>query len=186
MSFLIPVQGSGDSFRKAEEAYMRGNYTTALKEWTPVAEQGDLTSQINLANMYRKGKGFLQNYKIAVKRYILPAEHGNALAQYNLGIMYSFVLGVLQEYKTSVKWYTLSAKQGDTCAEYNLGRLYYLVQGVTEDIVYTHMWTSSASSNGFEMSENLKGLLKEQMTLSQIEKAQALAKECDAKNHKGC
>ena len=46
--------------------------------------------------------------------------------------------------------------------------------------------TNLASLNGFEMSINLNGLLTEQMTPSQIEKARELARECVAKNYKGC
>ena len=46
--------------------------------------------------------------------------------------------------------------------------------------------TNLASLNGFEMSINLNGFLTEQMTPSQIEKAQELARECVAKNYKGC
>ena len=186
LSMLMPVQAAGNDFRKAEEAYMRGDYRTALKAWTPLAEEGDLTAQIYLANMYRKGKGVPLDYKRALKWYTLPAEHGNAVAQYNLGVMYNFGLGVLQEYKTALKWYSLSAAQGNIYAQYNLGRLYYLGQGVTENIVYAHMWTNLASSTGFEMSENLKSLVTEQMSPSQIEQAQELARLCVVKNYKSC
>ena len=100
--------------------------------------------------------------------------------------MYSFGLGVLQDYETALKWYILSAEQGNTFAQYNIGRLYYLGHGVKEDMIYAHMWTNLASLNGFEMSINLNSLLTEQMTLSQIEEAQELARECVAKNYKGC
>ena len=44
LSLLIPVQGWGADFRKGEEAYMIGDYATALGKWTPLAEQGDLTA----------------------------------------------------------------------------------------------------------------------------------------------
>ena len=186
LSLLLPVQSWGGDFRKGEEAYMIGDYATALREWTPLSEQGDLAAQFKLANMYRKGIGVPQDYKTAVKLYTLPAEQGNALAQYNLGIMHSFGLGVIQDYEASLKWYILSAEQGNTFAQYNLGRLYYLGNGVKEDMIYAHMWTNLASLNGFEMSINLNSLLTEQMTLSQIEEAQRLARECVAKNYKGC
>ena len=95
LSLLIPVQGRGADFRKGEEAYMIRDYATDLREWTPLAEQGDLAAQFKLANMYRKGVGVPQDYKTAVKFYTLPAEQFNALAQYNLGIMHSFGLGVI-------------------------------------------------------------------------------------------
>ena len=186
LSLLIPVQSWGADFRKGEEAYMIGDYATALREWASLAEQGDLDAQFKLANMYRKGIGVPQDYKTAVKLYNPPAEQGNSLAQYNLGIMYSFGLGVLQDYETALKWYILSAEQGNTFAQYNIGRLYYLGHGVKEDMIYAHMWTNLASLNGLEMSTNLRGLITEQMTQFQIEEAERLAVECVAKNYKVC
>ena len=62
LSLLIPVQSWGADFRKGEEAYMIGDYATALREWTPLAEKGDLAAQFKLANMYRKGIGVPQDY----------------------------------------------------------------------------------------------------------------------------
>ena len=44
-------------------------------------------------------------------------------------------------------------------AQYNLGRLYYLGQGVAESLVYAYMWANYASSNGFEMDEELISIL---------------------------
>lgn len=55
-----------------------------------------------------------------------------------------------------------------------------------EDIVYSYLWTSVASLNGFEMGENLRELLEEIMTSSQIEIAQEMANDCVAKEYKGC
>tara|TARA_A100001011_G_scaffold26360_1_gene25935 strand:- start:149 stop:295 length:147 start_codon:yes stop_codon:yes gene_type:complete len=48
------------------------------------------------------------------------------------------------------------------------------------------MWASIASSNGFENSKGMLEALDKEMTPSQIEKAQDLARECLKKNYKGC
>ena len=56
-SLLIPIKSWSADFRKCEEAYMIGDYVTAEKEWTPLAEQSDLAAQFKVANMYRKGIG---------------------------------------------------------------------------------------------------------------------------------
>ena len=39
--------------QKGRDAYKREDYATALKEWTPLAEQGDADAQYNLGFMYR-------------------------------------------------------------------------------------------------------------------------------------
>ena len=113
-------------------------------------------------------------------------EQGNASGQYNLGVMYDKGLGVLQDYKTAVKWYRLSAEQGYAPAQYNLGLMYYYGEGVIEDNVYAHMWVNISASNGGEREKNARDIIEEKMTSADISKAQNLARECVAKNYKGC
>ncbi len=82
-------------------AYNRGDYATALREWRPLAKQGDAGAQIFLGFMYRKGRGVPQDYAEAVKWYRKAAEQGHARAQSNLGFMYEHGLGVTQDYTAS-------------------------------------------------------------------------------------
>ena len=49
-----------------------------------------------------------------------------------------------------------------------------------------HMRGNIASSNGNENGGKLREHVAEQMTPSQLDKAQRLARECVAKNYKGC
>ena len=111
---LSSTGGWGADFQKGVAAHDKGDYATALREWQPLAEQGNATAQYNLGVLYRDGQGVPQDYKTAVKRTRLSAEQGDADAQYNLGSMYRKGQGVLQDYKTARKWYRLSAEQ-DEC-----------------------------------------------------------------------
>ena len=95
-------------FQKGLTAHESGDYATALREWKPLAEQGDSDAQFNLGQMYYYGRGVPRNYKTAVKWFRLAAEQGDADAQYNLGAMHENGRGVLQDDKTAVKWYTLA------------------------------------------------------------------------------
>ncbi|MDA8703246.1 hypothetical protein N9M30_04760, partial [Pseudomonadales bacterium] len=58
-------------FDKGLAAAEAGDYTTALAEWKPLAEQGDATAQFNLALMYDNGQGVIEDDKEAVKWYRL-------------------------------------------------------------------------------------------------------------------
>ena len=60
-------------FNKGMEAAQAGNFATALKEWLPLAEQGDRNLQYNLGVMYRNGWGVPQDYAEAVKWFRLAA-----------------------------------------------------------------------------------------------------------------
>ena len=107
------VVGCSDDFQRGVEAYNKGDYATALKEWTPLADLGNVKAQYNLGLMYDMGKGVLQDYKEAVRWYQLAAEQGYSSAQHNLGLLYFNGRGVPQDHQEAVKWITLSADQGE-------------------------------------------------------------------------
>ena len=50
-------------FQKGVAAYNSGDYATALREWTPLAEQGDAIAQYNLGVSYDNGEGVPQDDK---------------------------------------------------------------------------------------------------------------------------
>ena len=203
-------------------AYNDGDYATALREWKPLAEQGDSNAQFYMGYMYRKGWGVPPNDKIASKWYTLAAEQGDSDAQHNLGQMYRRGEGVIQDYKTAMKWYRLSAEQGSSSAQnwlgtltaqgngvkqdyktalkwyklsaeqgnnwahHNLGVMYEHGWGVIQDNVYAHMWTNISASNGKANGSKARDIIAKEMTSADISQAQNLARECVAKNHKGC
>ena len=71
-------------------------------------------------------------------------------------------------------------------AQYNLGIMYDNGKGVLQDYVYAHMWVNISASNGEKNGAEVRDIIAKDMTPSQIEKAQDLARECVAKNYKGC
>ena len=44
-------------FQKGLAAYESGDYATALREWKPLAKQGNADAQYNLGLMYANGQG---------------------------------------------------------------------------------------------------------------------------------
>ena len=185
LSLTSNVVWSAD-FQKGLEAAQRGDFATALREWKPLAEQGNASAQYNLGWMYDNGDGVPQDDKTALKWYTLAAEQDDARAQNNLGWMYANGKGVPQDYKTAGKWYTLAAEQEHPTAQNNLSVMYYLGKGVLRDYVYAHMWANISASNGYEGAIKLRDLLEQEMTSADISEAQKLARECVAKNYKGC
>ena len=107
----LPV--SAQDFQKGYDAYNAGDYGTAIKEWTPLAEAGDAEAQSLLGLMYDFGNGVPQDYKEAVKWYRLAAVQGDAFAQSSLGDIYRGGVGVLQDNIISHMWYNIGAANGD-------------------------------------------------------------------------
>ena len=106
------VSTHAQDYAKGFAAYQTGDFATALKEWRPLAEQGNAQAQKNLGFMYRNGKGLVQDYADAAKWYRLAAEQGNANAQSNLGLMYEYGRGVLQDNILSHMWYNIASANG--------------------------------------------------------------------------
>lgn len=63
------------SYDTGAVAAQKGDYATALREWTPLAVKGDVWAQISLGMLYEKGQGVPQEFKDAVKWYRLAAAH---------------------------------------------------------------------------------------------------------------
>ena len=173
-------------FQKGFTAYKSGDYATALRNWTPLAEQGHATSQFNLGLMYRNEQGVPKDDKTAMKWYRLAAEQGYADAQYSVGVLYDNGQGVPEDDKTAVKWYKLAAEQGQQSAQNNLGVMYRDGQGVTQDNVYAHMWLNIAASSGNETASKNRDIIAKRMTPADISTAQQLARECVRRKYKDC
>jgi len=186
LTLLVGTPAFSADLQKGLTAYMSRDFATALREWTPLAKQGNAVAQNNMGQMHRNGWGVPQDYKTAVKWFSLSAEQGLAGAQYNLGVMYENGKGVPQDYKTAVKWYRLAAEQGNASAQGNLGVMYAFGTGVLKDYIYAHMWGNIAVSIGGKDKGKVRDFVEKEMTPAQIVEAQKLARECVAKKYKGC
>jgi TPR repeat protein len=100
--------------------------------------------------------------------------------------MYDSGQGVIQDYKAVVKWYRLAAEQGGDHAQFYLGLMYANGEGVIQDYTRAHMWWNIAASQGHEEAMENRDKVAKEMTSLQIAEAQKLARECVAKNYKGC
>jgi TonB family protein len=185
--FLTLGTAWGGALEDGGAAFERNDYVTAIKLWRPLAEQGNAPAQAMLGAMYNEGLGVTQDYKEAAKWFRLAAEQGVADAQHNLGWMYANGQGVLQDYKEAVRLYRLAAEQGYAKAQSNLGTMYRTGHGVLQDYVRAHMWYNLASAaGGSEYGTTNRDKVAKLMTPQQIEKAQEMAKACQASNFKGC
>jgi len=67
-----------------------------------------------------------------------------------------------------------------------LGLLYAYASGVLQDYIRAHMWLDVAAANGYDDARKWRDELAKHMTPSQIESAEALAKECLRSKYKDC
>jgi TPR repeat protein len=126
------------------------------------------------------------DFETALQEWRPLAEQGDAFAQDNLGLMYRMGKGVPQDDAEAAKWYRLAAEQGNAKAQRNLGGMFRNGEGVIQDNFYAHMWFNIAASLGHETAKEGRKLAASKMTAEDISKAQQLARECVAKDYRGC
>ena len=72
LSFIQPL--SAQDFEAGMRAYRIKNYTTAIREWTPLARAGDAQAQNSLGFMYEAGRGV----NSPLKKALLTGFHSTA------------------------------------------------------------------------------------------------------------
>ena len=110
---LLAEPAYAQDFDKGLAAAERGDYATALREWRPLAEQGDAEAQYYLGAMYDRGIGVRQDLAEAAKWYRRAAHQDDADGQNNLGAMYLNGHGVPQDNVQAHMWFNLAAAQGN-------------------------------------------------------------------------
>ncbi len=71
---------------KKHDAWNKEDYETALREWKPLAEQGDADAQSKLGWIYARGKG-VQDYSLAHMWWNVAASQGDKNAKNNRDIV---------------------------------------------------------------------------------------------------
>ena len=64
--------------------------------------------------------------------------------------------------------------------------MYAVGQGVIQDYASVHMWFNLSSASGNADGAKNRDIIAKKMTPQQIEKAQDMARACQARNFKGC
>jgi TPR repeat protein len=152
LSFCIILPVYADIY-SASNALSRGDYDTAVKEFTKLAEKGDANAQANLGYMYYAGEGVPQDYEKAVYWYRKAATQGNKDAQYNLAVSYAFGEGVKQDLTEAAIWYRRAGEQGHIVSQYSLGISYAYGEGVPQDQKEAARWFKKAADQGYARAQ---------------------------------
>jgi hypothetical protein len=86
-------------------AYERGEYETAYRLFSPLAEQGHVAAQFNLGVLFENGLGVAQDYAEAARWYMKAAEQGDEQAQYNVAVLYEKGIGLSLDLEKARYWY---------------------------------------------------------------------------------
>lgn len=107
---------AGCEDRRADKAYLRGDYDKALTDVRYLANGGEARAQYDLGLMYDKGQGVPQSDTEAMYWYGRAADQGEPRALYNLGLMYLNGQGVPPDLVNAYYLISLSASKGNAHA----------------------------------------------------------------------
>ncbi len=170
----------GSDLVSVRHAYDEKDYATALREVTPLAEQGNAEAQFLLGKMYMRGQGVPADNDQAMKWLKASGSQGNAEAQFFVGSIYLLPHKDIPE---GVKWLRLSAEQGNQDAQLFLGKAY--MDGswsIVRDPVQGEMWLRLAAKDNLPFYEAQLADAEKQMSPQQVEKGKALAAAWKAKS----
>ena len=102
--------------RRADKAYLRGDYEKARTDIEFLAYGGEPRAQYDLGVIYDQGQGVPQSDAKAMEWYERAAQQGEPRAQYNLGLMYLNRQGVTPDLVKAYYWISLSANRGNVHA----------------------------------------------------------------------
>ncbi|MEQ6918753.1 tetratricopeptide repeat protein [Halomonas aquatica] len=149
----------GQSLEEGAHAFDMGDYSTAIDNFRPLAEQGEMVSQAVMGTMYSEGKGVPQDYSQAVHWYRRAAEQGSSYAQAELGRMYRSGEGTTQDYGEAVKWFRLAAEQGNLSAQADLGHAFQVGRGVPQNFLEAAQWYRRAAEQGMAYAQGHLGYM---------------------------
>lgn len=159
-----PAQSYAQGFDRGVFAYRLGLYQAALREWKPLAENGDVRAQYMLGYMFDFGEGVSEDDEKALRWYHLAAEQGDANAQFNIGMIYDFGVtdesrgGIHENDTEAVLWYLRAAQQGQVDAQYYLGLRYLGGEGVDRDVAESVRWHRKAAAQGHVSAQYSLGM----------------------------
>jgi hypothetical protein len=115
LSLLLLWAGTAvaGQFDDGVAAYDQGQFEKALELWLPLAQQGNVAAQFNLAALYERGLGVAKSPVDAARWYLEAAKQGDLDAQLKIAALYEEGVGVAKDVGDARKWYeaVLSSQQ---------------------------------------------------------------------------
>ena len=122
------------------DAWSRGDYDTAVREWQVPAQRGDPDAQFNLAQAYKLGRGVKVDLAKAEELFGKAAAGGHMQASDNFGLLL-FQRG---ERARAMPYISAAAGRGDPRAQYLLGIAHFNGDNVAKDWVRAYALVSLA------------------------------------------
>ena len=126
------------------DAWGRGEYDAAVKQWRDPALKGDPDAQFNMGQAYKMGRGVKADLNVALDWYKRAAVQGHLQAADS----YGHLLHYRNRIPEALPYLQASADRGDPRAQYLLGTELFNGVHIAKDWVRAYALMTRASSAG--------------------------------------
>ncbi len=158
------------------DAWSRGDYPSALKQWRPAAIAGDADAQFNMGQAYKLGRGVAADLKLAEDWYRKAALQGHVQAEDNYGLI-MFQNGDRQRAMPTIQ---KSAERGEPRAQYVLGTALFNGDMVKKDWPRAYAMMTRASAAGIAAASASLAQMDNFIPLDQRQRGLAIARVLEA------
>ncbi len=158
------------------DAWSRGDYPGAIKEWRGLAIAGDADAQFNMGQAYKLGRGVPVDFKLAEGWYRKAAEQGHFQAEDNLGLIL-FQNGDRQK---AMPYIEKSANRGEPRAQYVFATALFNADLAKKDWVRAYALMTRASAAGLSQASASLAQMDQFIPLEQRQQGLAMARDLEA------
>lgn len=178
MTIALAVIGTSAraDVKSGVDAWSRGDYPAAIKEWRPLAINGDADAQFNLGQAYKLGRGVPVDFKLAEGWYRKAAEQGHFQAEDNLGL----ILFQNGDRPKAMPYIEKSAVRGEPRAQYVLATALFNGDLAKKDWVRAYALMTRASASGLSQASASLAQMDQFIPLEQRQKGLAMARDIEA------
>jgi uncharacterized protein len=164
--------------KKGVDAWTRGEYEKAVKEWRDPALKGDPDAQFNMGQAYKLGRGVKQDLDVAADWYLRASRQGH--------LQSSDAYGQLMHYRGMVAealpYLQASADRGEPGSQYYLATELFNGTNIQKDWVKAYAYMTRASSAGLAPASRGLAQMDQYIPLDQRQQGVALAGEIERKS----
>jgi hypothetical protein len=155
------------------DAWSRGDYAAAVREWEGLAAAGDPDAMFNLGQAYRLGRGVATDLKRAEDLYARAAAKGHLQAADTYGLML-FQDGRRED---ALPYVRDAARRGDARSQYLLGIAHFNGDLVEKDWTQAYALMMLASGAGLPQAAPAIAEMDRHIPLEQRQQAAGLAQQ---------
>ena len=157
------------------DAWSRGDYGLAVKEWRPLAIAGDADAQFNLGQAYKLGRSVPVDLKQAQDWYRRAAAQGHMQAEDNLGL----ILFQNGDRQNAMPYIEKSSARGEPRAQYVLATALFNGDLVKKDWVRAYALMTRASASGLPQASSSLAQMDQFIPLEQRQRGLTLARDLE-------